>query len=121
MEQLRHLGVRLSIDDFGVGAANLETLLQLPFDELKIDRMFVSRVRDSDKARSIADSLIRLGRDVNILVIAEGVEDEQTLAVLREAGCDAAQGYFLGRPGQLQLLVDSQHHKQLPDRGLATR
>ena len=120
MEQLRHLGVRLSIDDFGVGAANLETLLQLPFDELKIDRMFVSRVRDSAKARSIADSLIRLGRDVDIVVIAEGVEDEQTLALLREAGCDAAQGYFLGRPEHLHLLI-SRQGTQPRDRDLAMR
>ena len=120
MEHLRHLGVRLSIDDFGVGAANLETLLQLPFDELKIDRMFVSRVRDSAKARSIADSLIRLGRDVDIVVIAEGVEDEQTLALLREAGCDAAQGYFLGRPEHLHLLI-SRQGTQPRDRDLAMR
>lgn len=121
MEQLRHLGVRLSIDDFGVGAANLETLLQLPFDELKIDRMFVARVRDSAKARGIADSLIRLGRDVNIVVIAEGVEDEQTLTVLREAGCDAAQGYFLGRPERLHLLVGRQRDTLPRDRGSVTR
>jgi EAL domain-containing protein (putative c-di-GMP-specific phosphodiesterase class I)/GGDEF domain-containing protein len=116
MEQLRELGVRLSIDDFGVGAASVETLLLLPFDELKIDRMFVSRVRDSAKARSIVESLIRLGRDLHIVVIAEGVEDAQTLAVLKEARCDAAQGYFLARPEHLSSVtkrhLDSRAYRQ---------
>lgn len=106
MDQLRAFGVRLSIDDFGVGATSLETLLLLPFDELKIDRMFVSRVRDSAKARSIVDSLVSLGRALDVTTIAEGVEDAETLAALKEVGCDAAQGYFLGRPKDLASLVD---------------
>jgi EAL domain-containing protein (putative c-di-GMP-specific phosphodiesterase class I)/GGDEF domain-containing protein len=105
MDRLRQFGVRLSIDDFGVGAASLETLLLLPFDELKIDRMFVSRVRDSAKARSIVELLIGLSRQLGISVIAEGVEDEQTLTLLKEIRCDAAQGYFLGKPAQLELLT----------------
>jgi len=107
MNQLRELGVCLSIDDFGVGAASLETLLLLPFDELKIDRMFVSRVQTNAKARSIVESLVSLGRNLNITTIAEGVEDARTLTTLKKLGCDAAQGYFLGRPTELcSLLTD---------------
>jgi EAL domain-containing protein (putative c-di-GMP-specific phosphodiesterase class I)/GGDEF domain-containing protein len=106
MDQLHLLGVRLSIDDFGVGAASLETLLLLPFDELKIDRMFVSRVRDNAKARGIVESLVRLGLDAGIVTIAEGVEDAETLATLKEARCDSAQGYFLGRPEHLASLIN---------------
>jgi EAL domain-containing protein (putative c-di-GMP-specific phosphodiesterase class I)/CHASE2 domain-containing sensor protein len=106
MDQLHMLGVRLSIDDFGVGATSLETLLLLPFDELKIDRMFVSRVRDNAKARGIVESLVRLGLDIGIVTIAEGVEDAETLATLKEVRCDSAQGYFLGRPGHLVSLID---------------
>jgi EAL domain-containing protein (putative c-di-GMP-specific phosphodiesterase class I) len=115
MDQLRKVGVRLSIDDFGVGAANLETLLLLPFDELKIDRMFVSRVRESPKARGIVEALVGLGRDLGIVVLAEGVEDAETMAVLKQAHCDAAQGYFLGKPGRLDLLLE-----QHPAAGLMT-
>ncbi|MXP41045.1 EAL domain-containing protein [Altererythrobacter soli] len=101
MDRLRALGVRLSIDDFGVGATSMETLLLLPFDELKIDRMFVSRVRDSAKARCIVESLVKLGSDLRITTVAEGVEDAATLSTLKEIRCDAAQGYFLGRPNTL--------------------
>ena len=110
MDQLHELGVTLSIDDFGVGAASPETLLLLPFDELKIDRTFVSRIRDNAKARGIVESLIQLGRDLGVMVIAEGVEDAETLAMLKQARCDAAQGYFLGKPGELDLLL----HRQEP-------
>jgi EAL domain-containing protein (putative c-di-GMP-specific phosphodiesterase class I) len=118
MDQLHELGVKLSIDDFGVGAASLETLLLLPFDELKIDRMFVSRIRESAKARGIVESLVHLGRDLGIMMIAEGVEDAETLAVLKEARCDAAQGYFLGKPGKLDVLFK---HVEPPEgRTLAT-
>jgi EAL domain-containing protein (putative c-di-GMP-specific phosphodiesterase class I) len=105
MHRLSKLGVRLSIDDFGVGAASLETILRLPFDELKIDRIFVSKICDNPKARAIVESLIALGHDLEIPVIAEGVEDEETLAILRRSGCDTAQGYVLGKPTGLDLLV----------------
>jgi EAL domain-containing protein (putative c-di-GMP-specific phosphodiesterase class I) len=106
MDQLHMLGVRLSVDDFGVGAASLETLLLLPFDELKIDRMFVSRVRGDPKARGIVESLVRLGHDAGIVTIAEGVEDAETLETLKKLRCDAAQGYYLGRPEHLISLFD---------------
>jgi len=98
LSELKQLGVRLSADDFGVGAASFEPFLQLPFDELKIDRLFVSRVETDHKARKIVEHLVTLGRDLNILVLAEGVEDERTFEVLRALGCPAAQGYQLGRP-----------------------
>jgi EAL domain-containing protein (putative c-di-GMP-specific phosphodiesterase class I) len=115
MDQLHGLGVTLSIDDFGVGAASPETLLLLPFDELKIDRAFVSRIRDNAKARGIVESLIRLGRDLGVTVIAEGVEDAETLAMLKQARCNAAQGYFLGKPGKLDLLL---HRQKAPEDGV---
>jgi EAL domain-containing protein (putative c-di-GMP-specific phosphodiesterase class I)/CHASE2 domain-containing sensor protein len=98
LSELKQLGVRLSADDFGVGAASFEPFLQLPFDELKIDRLFVSRVQTDRKARKIVEHLVTLGRDLEILVLAEGVEDESTFEVLRSLGCPAAQGYQLGRP-----------------------
>jgi EAL domain-containing protein (putative c-di-GMP-specific phosphodiesterase class I)/CHASE2 domain-containing sensor protein len=102
MSQLKQLGVRLSADDFGVGAASFEPFLQLPFDELKIDRLFVSRIESDRKARKIVENLVKLGRDLDILVLAEGVEDQATFEVLRSLGCPAAQGYKLGRPTSLE-------------------
>jgi EAL domain-containing protein (putative c-di-GMP-specific phosphodiesterase class I) len=102
MSELKQLGVRLSADDFGVGAASFEPFLQLPFDELKIDRLFVARVETDRKARKIVEHLVTLGRDLDIMVLAEGVEDEKTFEVLRSLGCPAAQGYQLGRPMSLE-------------------
>jgi EAL domain-containing protein (putative c-di-GMP-specific phosphodiesterase class I) len=102
LSELKQLGVRLSADDFGVGAASFEPFLQLPFDELKIDRLFVARIETDRKARKIVEHLVTLGRDLDILVLAEGVEDERTFDVLRSLGCPAAQGYQLGRPMPLE-------------------
>lgn len=98
MERLRMIGIKLSIDDFGVGAASFETLLRLPFDELKIDRAFISRMNTDQKARSIAQLLIAFGKQSRITVVAEGVEDERSLAVLRSAGCEFVQGFHISKP-----------------------
>ena len=107
MLEMKRLGVRLSADDFGVGAASFEPFLQLPFDELKIDRLFVSRVESDRKARKIVEHLVTLGKDLDILVLAEGVEDDRTIEVLRSLGCPAAQGYQLGRPTTLDAVYQT--------------
>ena len=86
------------MDDFGVGSASLEALVCLPFDELKIDRMFVARMAIDGKAAGIVRSVLGLGRDLRITVVAEGVEDAQTLKILRESGCQVAQGFGISRP-----------------------
>lgn len=102
MQRLRSMGVRLSIDDFGVGAASFETLLRLPFDEIKIDKLFVSRMKTSEKAKNIVLLLVELGKREGLTVVAEGVEDAESLAMLKRFGCDVAQGYYLSRPVPLQ-------------------
>ncbi|MBO0748914.1 MAG: EAL domain-containing protein [Porphyrobacter sp.] len=107
MGQLKRLGVRLSADDFGVGAASFEPFLQLPFDELKIDRLFVARIESDRKARKIVEHLVNLGRELDILVLAEGVEDQATFEILKALGCPAAQGYKLGRPTSLENVYHS--------------
>lgn len=98
LTQLRNLGFRLSIDDFGTGEASLAYLADLPSDELKIDRRFVSRLVDSDRDRAIVASTIRLAHDLGQKVVAEGIEDAATYGMLRDLGCDHAQGYYLGKP-----------------------
>jgi EAL domain-containing protein (putative c-di-GMP-specific phosphodiesterase class I) len=98
LTQLRQLGFRLSIDDFGTGEASLAYLADLPSDELKLDRRFVARIVDSDRERAIVASTIGLAHALGQTVVAEGIEDAATLALLRDMGCDLAQGFYLGRP-----------------------
>ncbi|MHA6317894.1 EAL domain-containing protein [Altererythrobacter sp. CAU 1778] len=115
MERLRLIGVRLSIDDFGVGAASLETLLRLPFDELKIDRAFTAQITRSAKAKAIAQMLITFGIDTGITIVAEGAENEEILAVLRDSGCHMVQGYGISHP------LDEKKFSQFQQAELVTR
>lgn len=105
LKALKALGAHLSMDDFGVGAANFETLQALPFDEIKIDRQFVSRAASSVKARAITASIVGLGATARIAVVAEGAETESDLRILREIGCWQVQGYALARPMPLVNLL----------------
>jgi EAL domain-containing protein (putative c-di-GMP-specific phosphodiesterase class I) len=98
LTSIRDLGVGISVDDFGVGMTNLETLLRLPFDELKVDRLFVSAVTRDEKARMLTQWVINLGQAAGMSVVAEGVEDVETLNCLRRMSCDIAQGYYISRP-----------------------
>lgn len=98
LTQLRALGFRLSIDDFGTGEASLAYLAELPSDELKIDRRFISRLTTHVRERQIVVSTIALAHALGQSVVAEGIEDEATFRLLKELGCDHGQGYYLGRP-----------------------
>jgi len=98
LQRLHDAGVYLSIDDFGTGYSSLAYLKRLPVDEIKIDRSFISSLADDARDRLIVASTVSLGRALGLDVVAEGVEDEQTLAVLQTLGCDLAQGYLFGRP-----------------------
>lgn len=93
---LRHLGVRLSVDDFGTGYSSLSYLRELPVDEVKIDRKFINDLEAGDT--TIVRSVIDLGHNMGLHVVAEGVESDRALTLLREMGCDSAQGYHLGAP-----------------------
>lgn len=98
-------GITLSIDDFGVGQSSLSKLKQMPVSALKIDKSFVLPLDSSESDRIIVASTIELGHRFQLKVIAEGVETAESLACLRDMGCDAIQGYFLARPmapGDLQ-------------------
>lgn len=98
LTRLRELGFRLSIDDFGTGEASLAYLADLPSDELKIDRRFVARMMASPRDRIIVANTISLAHALGQRVVAEGIEDASTLHMLRDMGCDCAQGYHLGKP-----------------------
>lgn len=98
LQQLRDLGISTSIDDFGTGYSSLTWLKELPVDELKIDRSFVTSSIDNRKDRKIVESIIGLAHAMDLRVVAEGVESEGVLHVLREAGCDIGQGYYFSQP-----------------------
>ena len=98
LTRLRLKGLKLSIDDFGTGYSSLSQLHKVPFTELKIDQSFVGKMSVDDEARAIVKTCIMLGHELNMKVVAEGVEDNETLEQLRLLGCDVAQGYFIGRP-----------------------
>lgn len=98
MQELKGLGVRLSMDDFGTGYSSLSYLRSFPFDGLKIDRSFMTDLHGSTDSQAIIQAIIGLGRALALTVTAEGVETQEQLALLRQYGCDEAQGFFLNRP-----------------------
>ena len=96
--QLRGIGVRLSLDDFGTGYSSLSYLHRFPLDTLKIDRSFIARMSEGGHRREIVNTIVTLGRNLGMDVVAEGVEDAAQLADLRALGCSLGQGYFFARP-----------------------
>jgi EAL domain-containing protein (putative c-di-GMP-specific phosphodiesterase class I)/GGDEF domain-containing protein len=97
MHRLIDIGVSTSIDDFGIGYSSILYLRRLPLDELKIDRAFVDVMFRSKEDKEIVATLIRLAHGLGLQVVAEGVENEQTMNLLQEMGCDRAQGYWIAR------------------------
>ena len=102
---LDEMGVRLSIDDFGTGYSSLSYLSSLPVDEVKIDRSFVMRMAMNERLAKIVTSTTALVHSLDLTVVAEGVENSTTWKLLSEAGCDVAQGFYLGRPMRIEDLV----------------
>ena len=98
LEALRQSGFGLSIDDFGTGFSSLEYVRSIPAHEMKIDQSFVKRVLTSAADRVVVESVLRMAHELGRNVVAEGVEDAETLDLLRKLGCDEVQGYHVGRP-----------------------
>lgn len=98
LQTLSDLGVKLAIDDFGIGYSSLSYLKQFPINTLKIDQSFVHKMIGNPNDASIVSAVINLGKTLNLRVIAEGVETPEQQAFLVARQCDEAQGYYLGRP-----------------------
>jgi EAL domain-containing protein (putative c-di-GMP-specific phosphodiesterase class I) len=93
VESLQRLGVKLSIDDFGTGWSSLVRLQEMTVDELKLDGIFVGRLLEDPRSVAIVRSTVALAHSLSASLVAEGVEDDETLHALRRYGCDVTQGY----------------------------
>jgi diguanylate cyclase (GGDEF)-like protein len=108
LRRLKALGVRISMDDFGSGYSSLSYLQAFPFDKIKIDRTFVMNLGRNPQSAAIVRAVIDLGHGLEMSIVAEGVETQEQLGFLADQGCDAVQGYFIGKPapiGQYGVLV----------------
>jgi diguanylate cyclase (GGDEF)-like protein len=98
LESLREIGVKISLDDFGTGYSSLAALKYLPLDRLKIDRSFIRELKVNTIDASIVSTIVNLGHELNLNVVAEGVETIEQFELLRSINCDAVQGFFFSRP-----------------------
>ena len=98
MQALAQINIKLSIDDFGTGYSSLSALKRFPVTRLKIDRSFVDGLPDDSNDRAITAAVISMAHNLNLKVIAEGVETERQLGFLRDSGCDEVQGYLFSKP-----------------------
>jgi EAL domain-containing protein (putative c-di-GMP-specific phosphodiesterase class I) len=98
LSALHEMGIMLSIDDFGTGYSSLAYLKNLPVGELKIDKSFVLHMAENQQDRKIVQSIIDLAHNLEMSVVAEGIENQQTLDMLIGMGCDYGQGFYIGRP-----------------------
>ena len=102
LRELKVLGVRLALDDFGTGYSSLRHLQMLPFDTLKIDASFVGAMARDTESRKIVTAVVGLAKSLGLAIVAEGVEQPETAAMLRELRCDVGQGWLFGRPGSAE-------------------
>ena len=109
LHKLRDLGIQISLDDFGTGYSSLNYLRKIPLDSLKIDRSFIVNVMSNSSDAAIIKTIIAMAHSLNLKVVAEGVDDEQQVALLREWGCDEFQGYLLSRPLPAGEITDTLH------------
>lgn len=98
LNELRLMGVQIALDDFGTGYSSLVNLSTLPIDKLKIDRSFIQRLNTNRSSQSVTDTIIGMGKSLNLQVVGEGIESEEVMSYLQEHGCDQAQGYLFSEP-----------------------
>ncbi len=98
LQRIKALGVRIAMDDFGIGYSSLNYLTQFPFDKIKIDRSFVSQLSNDPQIAAIISSIVGLGRSLSVDITAEGVETNEQVTLLQAAGCSIVQGFLFGAP-----------------------
>ncbi|MCJ7592251.1 MAG: EAL domain-containing protein, partial [Woeseiaceae bacterium] len=115
LDDLAAFGVGIHIDDFGTGYSSLSYLAKLPVKTIKIDQAFIAQLSDSDANSRVIEAIVALGKAMQLVVVAEGVETDQQYATVRRLGCDLVQGYFIARPmpaEQLLVWVDGYEDTQ---------
>lgn len=106
IERLRQLGCRFSIDDFGTGYSSLSNLKEFNLDKLKIDKMFIDGLEENDDDKAIVSATISMGKKLGLTVLAEGVETEAQVALLKAYDCDEVQGFFYSRPVDAETMTE---------------
>ena len=106
LNDITNLGVILSMDDFGTGYSSLSYLRKYPFNVLKIDRGFINGITKNNEDYSLVEATIAMSHGLGLKVVAEGVETKEQLTILKELGCDLAQGYYFSKPIPEQDLID---------------
>ncbi|MDX1696515.1 MAG: EAL domain-containing protein, partial [Ketobacteraceae bacterium] len=114
LNALSRTGIKLSIDDFGTGYSSLSYLKRLPVKELKIDRTFVMEMAQNPDDQVIVDTTLQMAHNLGLIVVAEGIEDQETLNYLASKGCDYAQGYHIARPMPESEFVEWMKHQGRP-------
>ena len=104
LRAIKKLGVTIALDDFGTGYSSLSYLRMFPFDKIKIDKSFICGVEDDPSARSIVSAILAMGKSLDMDVIAEGIETEQQLTIMRNLQCPEVQGFLLGKPMPAQTI-----------------
>jgi diguanylate cyclase (GGDEF)-like protein len=118
LRRLKALGVRIAMDDFGTGYSSLSYLQAFPFDKIKIDRAFISNLKENSQAATIVRAVIGLARGLDLPVIAEGVETKEQLEFLTGESCDQVQGYLVGRPQPIEYYSSFVHGEEGDDRAI---
>jgi len=113
LKNLQAQGLKIAIDDFGTGLSSLNYLFELPVDILKIDQVFINAMIDNSAAEAIVRSAIKLGQELNLTVIAEGIENEQQMLALAQIGCHVGQGYHLGRPMPVEEITECLRNRKI--------
>lgn len=98
LAELQAMGIQISLDDFGTGYSSLSHLSRLPLDKLKIDQSFIRSLGSTKSSRSITEAIIGLGRTLNLTVVGEGIESEESMTYLQDYGCDQVQGFLFSEP-----------------------
>lgn len=112
LNEIKAAGLMLSIDDFGTGYSSLSYLKQFPVDKLKIDQSFIFNINQNEADKAIVNTIVDLGKNLGLTLIAEGVEEQSHLDILKEMGCHEIQGYYFSRPLPVTKLHEFLHNKQ---------
>ena len=113
LKELKELGVHIAMDDFGTGYSSLSYISEFEFDKIKIDRSFVATIQNEERARAIITTIIGLGRALDIMITAEGIETNEQLLLIQAAGCHFGQGYLFGKPMPLAHILENEQDKIL--------